>query len=152
MSAGWPWAKLGSSGDNGDIYKPRESCTPAALNVFLPAPRQTSSGTFKCLGTTVPSVKCSLWLKTKLHRQRELVCLWGNVCPVVDLNEVQVELFASKEQHMMQLYCLRYLNNAYRFYWRSMGLCHANPPFPQLAKVLIKIALKGARVVIITKF
>ena len=34
---------------------------------------------------------------------------------VVDLNEVQEELFASKEQHMMQLYCLRYLNNAYRF-------------------------------------
>ena len=32
---------------------------------------------------------------------------------VVDLNEVQVELFASKEQHMMQLYCSRYLNNAY---------------------------------------
>ena len=30
----------------------------------------------------------------------------------VDLNEVQVELFASKEQHMMQLYCSRYLNNA----------------------------------------
>ena len=40
----------------------------------------------------------------------------------VDLNEVQVELLASKEQHMMQLYCARYLNNAYRFYWRSMGL------------------------------
>ena len=32
-----------------------------------------------------------------------------------DLNEVQVELFASKEQHMMQLYCSQYLNNAYRF-------------------------------------
>ena len=29
----------------------------------------------------------------------------------VDLNE-EVELFASKEQHMMQLYCSRYLNNA----------------------------------------
>ena len=62
---------------------------------------------------------------------------------MVDLNEVQVELFASKEQHMMQLYCSRYLNNAYRFYWRSMGLCYANPPFSQLAKVLTKIALKG---------
>ena len=69
---------------------------------------------------------------------------------VVDLNEVQVELFASKEQHMMQLYCSRYLNNAYRFYWRSMGLCYANPPFSQLAKVLTKIALKGARVVLCT--
>ena len=39
----------------------------------------------------------------------------------VDLNEVQVEFFANKEQHMMQLYCSGYLNNAYRFYCRSMG-------------------------------
>ena len=36
----------------------------------------------------------------------------------VDLNEDQVELFVSKEQHMMLLYCSRYLNNAYCFYWR----------------------------------
>ena len=69
---------------------------------------------------------------------------------VVDLNEVQVELFTSKEQLMMQLYCSRYLNNAYRFYCRSMGLCYANSPFSQLAKVLTKIALKGASVVLCT--
>ena len=31
-----------------------------------------------------------------------------------------------------------------------MGLCYANPPFSQLAKVLTKIALKGARVVLCT--
>ena len=68
----------------------------------------------------------------------------------VDLNEVQVELFASKEQHMMQLYCSRYLNIAYRFYWRSMGSCHASPPFSQLAKVLTKIALEEARAVLCT--
>ena len=68
----------------------------------------------------------------------------------VDLNEVQVELFASKEQHMRQLYCSRYLNNARRFDWKSMGLCYANPPFCQLAKVLTKIALEGARVVLCT--
>ena len=69
---------------------------------------------------------------------------------VVDLNEVQVELFASKEQRIMQLYCSRYLNNAYCFYWRSMGLCYASPQFSQLAKVLTKIALKGTRVVLCT--
>ena len=68
----------------------------------------------------------------------------------VDLNEVQVELFASKEQRMMQLYCSRYLNNAYRFYYKSMGLCYANPPFPQLANVLTKRALEGARWVLCT--
>ena len=68
----------------------------------------------------------------------------------VDLNEVQVELFANKEQHMMQLYCSRYLNNAYGFYWRSMGSCYANPPFSQLAKVLTKVPLEGARVILCT--
>ena len=67
----------------------------------------------------------------------------------VDLNEVQVNLL-SKEEHMMQLYCSRYPKNAYRFYWKSMGLCYANPPFSQLAKVLTKIALEGARVVLCT--
>ena len=68
----------------------------------------------------------------------------------VDLNEVQVEFFASKEQHMMQLYCSQYLKNTYRFYWRSTGLCYANPPFSQLAKVLTKIALEVARVILCT--
>ena len=69
---------------------------------------------------------------------------------VVDPNEVKVELFASQEQRMMQLCCSRYLNNAHCFYWRSMGLCYANSPFSQFAKVLTKIALKGARVVLCT--
>ena len=68
----------------------------------------------------------------------------------VELNEVQVEMFASKEQHMMQLYCSRYLNNAYRFYWKSMRLCYANPSFSQIAEVLTKMALEGARVVLCT--
>ena len=66
----------------------------------------------------------------------------------VDLNEVQVELFASKEQHMMQLYSSRYLNNADPFYWRWMGLCYAIPHFSQLAKVLTTIALEGVRVIL----
>ena len=68
----------------------------------------------------------------------------------VDLNEVQEELFASKEQHMMQLYFSPYLNNTYRFFWRSMELCYANLPFSQLAKVLTKITLEGARVIMCT--
>ena len=68
----------------------------------------------------------------------------------VDLNEVQVELFASTEQHMMQLYCSQCLNNACRFYLRSMGLCYANPPFSQLGNVLTKIALEGAKVILCT--
>ena len=50
----------------------------------------------------------------------------------------------------MQLYCSRYLNNAYRFYWKSMGLCYANLPFSHVAKVLTKIALEEARAILYT--
>ena len=60
----------------------------------------------------------------------------------LDLNEIQVELFASKEQYLMQLYCSRNLNNVYRFYWKSIGFCYANPPFSQTAKVITKIAIE----------
>ena len=59
----------------------------------------------------------------------------GLVALRVDLNDVQVELFTSKEQHIMHLHWSRYLNNAYRFYWKLTGLCYANPSFPQLTKV-----------------
>ena len=68
----------------------------------------------------------------------------------VDLNEVQVELFTREVQHMMQPYWLRYLNNTYRFHRRMMGLWYANPAFSQLSKVLAKIILEGARVVLCT--
>ena len=50
----------------------------------------------------------------------------------------------------MQLYCSRYLKNAYRFDLRSMKLYYANPSFSQLAKLLTKIALEGARVILCT--
>ena len=68
----------------------------------------------------------------------------------VDLSEVQVELCASKEEHMMQLYCSRYLNNADAFYRRTTVLCYANPPSSLLANVFTSIALEGARVVLCT--
>ena len=66
----------------------------------------------------------------------------------VDLNEVQVEMFVSKEQHMMQLCCSRYLKNAYGFYWKSMGLCYATPALSHLAKVLTIFAVEGARLIL----
>ena len=34
----------------------------------------------------------------------------------VNLDEIQVELFASQQQHIMQLYCSKQLNNAFRFF------------------------------------
>ena len=61
-----------------------------------------------------------------------------------------MELFASKQQHIMQLYCSKQLNNAFRFFWKAMGVAYANPPFPLLAKVLTKIAYEGGRVVMCT--
>ena len=68
----------------------------------------------------------------------------------VNLDEIQVELFASRQQHIMQLYCSKHLNNAFRFFWKAMGLAYANPPFSLLAKVLTKIAYEGGRVVMCT--
>ena len=68
----------------------------------------------------------------------------------VNLDEIQVELFASQQQHIMQLYCSKQLNNAFRFFWKAMGLAYANPPFSLLAKVPTKIAHEGGRVVMCT--
>ena len=68
----------------------------------------------------------------------------------VNLDEIQVELFASQKQHIMQLYCSKHLNNAFRFLWKAMGLAYANPPFSLLAKVLTKIAYEGGRFVMCT--
>ena len=68
----------------------------------------------------------------------------------VTLDEIQVELFASQQQHIMQLYCSKHLNNAFRFFWKAMGLAYASPPFCLLANVLTKIAFEGGRVVIYT--
>ena len=61
-----------------------------------------------------------------------------------------MELFASQQQHIMQLYCSKDLNNAFRFFWTAMGLAYVNPPLSLLAKVLTKIAYEGGRVVMCT--
>ena len=61
-----------------------------------------------------------------------------------------MELFASRQQHIMQLYCSKHLNNTFRFFSKAMGLAYANPPFSLLAKVLTKIAYEGGRAVMCT--
>ena len=61
-----------------------------------------------------------------------------------------MELFASKQQHFIQLYCSKHLNDAFCFFWKAMGLAYANPPFSLLAKVLTQIAYEGVRVVMCT--
>ena len=68
----------------------------------------------------------------------------------VSLDEIQIELCASQQQHIMQLYCSKHLNNAFRLFWKAMGLAYANPPFSPHAKVLSKIAYEGGRAVMCT--
>ena len=68
----------------------------------------------------------------------------------VNLDEIKVVFFASQQQQIMQLYCSKHLNNAFRFFWKAMGLAYANPPFSLLAKVLTKIAYEGGTVVMCT--
>ena len=34
----------------------------------------------------------------------------------VSLDEIEVELFGSQQQHIMQLYCSKHFNNAFRFF------------------------------------
>ena len=53
-----------------------------------------------------------------------------------------MELFASQQQHIMQLYISKHLNNAFRFFWKAMGLAYANPPFSLLAKVRTKSLMR----------
>ena len=68
----------------------------------------------------------------------------------VSLDVIQVELFGSQQQHIMQLYSSKHLNNTFRFVWKVMGLSYANAPLSLLAKVLTKISYEGGRVVMCT--
>ena len=68
------------------------------------------------------------------------------------MDEIQVELFASQPQHIMQFPCSKHINNDFRFFWKALGLVYANPPFSLLANVLTKIAYEGGRVVMCTPY
>ena len=87
---------------------------------------------------------------TENYELARLVLENGLAALQVPLDEIQVELFASRQQHIMQLYCSKHLHNAFRFFWKAMGLAYANPPFSLRTKVLTKIAHDGGRVVMCT--
>ena len=38
------------------------------------------------------------------------------------LEDVNVELFATQRQHVLDLYCSPGMNSAYKFYWAALGL------------------------------
>ena len=62
--------------------------------------------------------------------------------------DLNVELFASDKQHVLDLYCSKGKHCCYTFYWPSFGMAYGNPRFSQLGKVLTKVALERSRMVL----
>ena len=62
--------------------------------------------------------------------------------------DLNVELFASDKQHVLDLYCSKGNNCCYKFYWPSFGMAYGNPRFSELGKVLTKVALERSRMVL----
>ena len=62
--------------------------------------------------------------------------------------DLNVELFASDKQHVLDLYCRKGKNCSYKFYWPSFGMAYGSPRFSELGKVLTKVALERSRMVL----
>ena len=62
--------------------------------------------------------------------------------------DLNVELFASDKQHVLDLYCSKGKNCCYKFYWPSFGMDYGNPRFSELGKVLTKVALERSHLVL----
>ena len=56
--------------------------------------------------------------------------------------DLNVELFASDKQHVLDLYCSKEKNCCYKFYWPSFGMVYRNARFSELGKVLTKVDLE----------
>ena len=63
-------------------------------------------------------------------------------------DDLNVELFASDKQHVLDLYCSKGKNCCHKFYWPSFGMAYGNPRFSELGKVLTKVALERSRMVL----
>ena len=62
--------------------------------------------------------------------------------------DLNVELFASDKQRVLDLYCRKAKNCCYKFYRPSFGMAYGNPRFSELWKVLTKVALERSRMVL----
>ena len=62
--------------------------------------------------------------------------------------DLNVELFASDKQHVLDLYCTKEQNCCYELYWPSFGMAYRNPRFSELGKVLTKLALEWSCMVL----
>ena len=62
--------------------------------------------------------------------------------------DLNVELFASDKQHVLDLYCSKEKNCCYKFHWPSFGMAYGKPRFSELRKILTKMALERSRMVL----
>ena len=62
--------------------------------------------------------------------------------------DLNVKLFASDKQHVLDLYCSEGKNCCYKLYWPSFGMAYGCPSFSELGKVLTKVALERSRMVL----
>ena len=62
--------------------------------------------------------------------------------------DLNVELFASDKQHVLDLYCSKGKNCCYKFYWPSFGMAYGNPRFHEQGRVLTKVAPERSRMVL----
>ena len=62
--------------------------------------------------------------------------------------DLNVELFGSDKQHVLDLYCSKGKNCCYKFYWPPFGMAYGNPSFSELGKVLTKVVLERSRMVL----
>ena len=64
------------------------------------------------------------------------------------LEDLNVEIFASDKQHVLDLYCSKGKNCCYKFYCPCFGMAYGNPRRSELGKVLTKVALERSRMVL----
>ena len=65
--------------------------------------------------------------------------------------DLNVELFASDKQHVLDTYCSKGKNCSYKFYWPSFGMAYGNPRFSELGKVLTKVFCTERRLLWLAK-
>ena len=62
--------------------------------------------------------------------------------------DLNVQLFASDKQLVLDLYCSKAKNCCYKFYWPSLRMAYGNPRFSELGRVLTEVALEHSRMVL----
>jgi hypothetical protein len=86
--------------------------------------------------TVVPGVKDTIFADLEVQKEK-----------------VAIDLFANYMNHQEPLFCTR-KNSAFFYDWRKLskedGYIWANPPFSQLDKVLVKIALEPCSMLLVT--